>query len=108
MKQQPSMIGRRFGTVTLVVAVITACANGDATVDDDAAVDSGKKDTGTGVDTGSKQDTGANMCSSCNIDLDCQNTCGAPPDQMVWCCDTGMNSCYPASACMDQDSGTTD
>jgi hypothetical protein len=104
MKQQTSMIGRRVGTVTFVVALITACANGDAQVDEDAATDGGKKDA-VAVDTG-KPDTGASMCSSCNIDLDCQNTCGAPPNGMTWCCDTGMNSCYPAQMCMDQDSGT--
>ena len=107
MKQQPSMVGRRFGTVTLVVAVITACANGDATVDDDGGLDGGKKDANQVVDTGAK-DTAMSMCSSCNIDLDCQNTCGTPPDQMVWCCDVGMNSCYPAQFCIDQDSGTGD
>lgn len=102
MKQQTSMIGRRFGTVTLVVAVITACANGDATVDDDAGLDA-KKDTNQVVDTG--KDT-ASSCLPCNIDVDCYNTCGAPPDQMTWCCETTMGSCYPAQVCMDQDSGT--
>ncbi len=105
MRQQHSMLGRRFGTVTFVVALITACANGDNNEMDDASTgtdSSVKKDTGNNQ----QQDTGSgNMCTSCNIDLDCQNTCGAPPNGMTWCCDTGMNSCYPAQACQDQDAG---
>jgi hypothetical protein len=104
--KQHSMLGRRFGTVTFVVALITACANGDSNIDDTSDGGTTKKDATTYKDTGNGgQDTGSNMCMSCNIDLDCQNTCGTPPNGMTWCCDTGMNSCYPAQACQDQDAG---
>lgn len=107
MKQHHSMLGRRFGTATFVVALITACANGDSAVDEDGGLDAAKKD-GQGLDTGVKPDTGVSMCSSCNIDLDCQNTCGAPPNGMTWCCDGTMNSCYPAQQCSGGQDGGSD
>ncbi len=104
MKQQHSMLGRRFSTVTFVFALVTACANGDS-VDEDGGLDASKD---VKIDTGVKYDTGVSMCSSCNIDLDCQNTCGAPPNQMTWCCDGTMNSCYPAQACQGGQDGGSD
>jgi hypothetical protein len=96
--------------MVVTVVVFAACATGDSNEDmspgaPDAAL---KKDTGNQPvpdGSGNTKDTGS-MCSSCNIDSDCTNTCGAPPDTMTWCCDMGMNSCYPAQACQDQDSGT--
>jgi hypothetical protein len=102
MKQEQSSLGRRFCTASLVLAIITACANGgDADIADGGLndVSTTKKDVGTQNDTGMQGQDQASTCSTCNIDLDCQNTCGAPPDQMTWCCDTSSSSCYPSPQC---------
>lgn len=101
MQQQQPSLGRRIGTASIVLAIITACANGgDADIDGGGDGAMPKKDSGNQVqDTGGQKDTNMNMCGTCNIDLDCQNTCGAPPDGMTWCCDTSSSSCYPSSQC---------
>lgn len=105
--KQP-FFGRRFGAVTFVVAVITACANGDTSVDEDGGLDGAKKDSPSGKPDTGGNDTGSNMCTSCNIDSDCVNTCGTAPMGNTWCCDTSMNSCYPAPSCSGTDGGGTD
>jgi len=87
---------RRLGTAVLL-AIVTACATSSGTDDMDATDDAVQDAKKPNYDTSTKDK--ASMCTSCNIDTDCQSSCGAPPDGMNWCCDTSMNSCYPATQC---------
>ena len=106
MKHEQPSIFRRFSTAGIVLAIIAACANPGEVEITDGSVDVPKKDVYGQGDT-NKADKGA-MCMPCNIDLDCQNTCGVPENGMTWCCDTSTSSCFPSPQCSGNPDGGQD
>jgi hypothetical protein len=94
------------------LAILAACASGEAIVDEeDAGTIARPADAARLPDANrtpeSLPDVGP-MCGACTANDDCYQTCGSPPEGMAWCCDIPMSSCYPAQACVDPDAGGTD
>lgn len=110
--QHRLVTSRQRGVGTMIaVAILAACATGDAPVDDEAGSIEPPPDAPHSRDTSQTPEAQADdgpTCGACTADTDCYQSCGAPPEGMAWCCDTAMSSCYPAQSCADPDAGGTD